>query len=273
MATKCPSRALRRGWWKLPDRAAQAEGMGVRSVYSKEHIIDEIRRTAEANGGKPLGTARFQAETGIAKADWEGKLWARWSDAVVEAGFRPNTLRKPRDRTELLECLGKLTREIARVPTKTDIQLKGRSEPGFPSHNTFAKFGTKQALTKRLREFANERGWDDVVALCDEKIARSAQQARSSTRDESAQTAVGYVYLLKSGRYYKIGRSNAVGRRERELQIQLPEKAEVVHEIKTDDPVGIESYWHNRFADRRKNGEWFELTANDVAAFKRRKFQ
>ncbi len=77
---------------------------------------------------------------------------------------------------------------------------------------------------------------------------------------------------MKSGRFYKVGRSNAVGRRERELAIQLPEEVKVVHPIKTDDPVGIENYWHGRFAERRKNGEWFELTAKDVAAFKRRKF-
>jgi hypothetical protein len=77
------------------------------------------------------------------------------------------------------------------------------------------------------------------------------------------------VYLLKSGRRYKIGRTNAVGRREYELGTKLPEESRTIHVIPTDDPAGIESYWHSRFASKRVRGEWFELDVSDVQAFKR----
>ena len=89
---------------------------------------------------------------------------------------------------------------------------------------------------------------------------------------QSEAEVFGFVYLIKSGNHYKIGRTNALGRRERELAVQLTERSKTVHSIRTYDPSGIEAYWHRRFEAKRKNGEWFALSAQDVAAFRRWKF-
>ena len=61
-------------------------------ALDKEYVLAEIRRTAEANGGVALGRLRFEGETGIHEHDWRGRYWARWSDAVSEAGLEPNLL-------------------------------------------------------------------------------------------------------------------------------------------------------------------------------------
>jgi hypothetical protein len=83
----------------------------------------------------------------------------------------------------------------------------------------------------------------------------------------------GYVYLARHGKDYKIGRSNDTARRRRELSLIMPRELEHVHVIETDDPEGIERYWHQRFHERRTRGEWFALRADEIAAFRRRRYQ
>jgi hypothetical protein len=236
----------------------------------KTHILQEIKRTAEANGRVPLGSRKFASETGIKVSDWLGKFWARWSEAIREAGFAPNQLQGAYEKTDLLHKYANLTRELGRLPAKGDLRLKASHEAGFPSDATFERLGPKPELVAQLVDYCRSRnGYEEVVRLCE------AYSPRRRTGPEEAgprNEEFGFVYLIKSGRSYKIGRTNAAGRRERELAIQLPEKVKTVHAIRTDDPVGIEAYWHKRFEAKRKNGEWFELDAADVAAFKRRKF-
>ena len=239
---------------------------------TREDILTEIRRTAKENGGTPLGTDRFLAETGIKTSDWQGKFWARWGDALVEAGFKPNQLQGPRSEEDLLGALASLARELGHFPVANEIKLKARTEAGFPWHNTFTKFGGKHSLAARLRAFCRNRGEEDVAAMCDAVVSRTSRSTPTAEDAETGTTTqLGYVYLIKHGtrREYKIGRTNNMLRREGEIGIELPERIEPIHVIETDDPAGIEAYWHRRFADKQLRNEWFQLTTDDVKAFKR----
>lgn len=239
-------------------------------AVNKQHILDEIRRTAKANGGEPLGRARFEQETGIKYHDWWGKHWARWSEALQEAGLTPNALRDAFTDDFLLEKLVAFTRELGRFPANGDLRLKKRNDPTFPNDKVFdSHFGSRQKLRRAVVEYCQTNlGFDDVVTLCG---PISADEAPAKVT-KAAKVVVGFVYLMKSGKHYKIGKTNAAGRREYELAIQLPERLNTIHVIKTDDPDGIEAYWHRRFAAKRRNGEWFELATDDVQAFRRRTF-
>ena len=237
---------------------------------NKEHIINEIRRTAKANGGVALGRQRFEAETGIKFHDWFGRFWSRWSEAVCEAGLEPNRMSEAYDVEVLLEKLVLLTRCLKHVPTDGELRLATKNDPTFPSHSVFRRLGLKPQRVSRVIAFCERRPeYDDVAALW--RDVTVAEQPRDAEEGGSATSAVGYVYLLKHGsrREYKIGRTYNPRRREGELGIQLPEKLQPVHYIETDDPAGIETYWHTRFASKRKEGEWFALTPNEVRAFRR----
>jgi hypothetical protein len=238
---------------------------------SKEYILQEIRRCADENNGAALGRERFAEATGIRESHWSGRYWTRWSEAVREAGYEPNTLQsRVLNDDDLVRFLAVSTQELGHFPTVAELRMRRRTDPHFPTQSVFAtRLGKRPeqiALVARLAashdEFADLR---EIVGPAEE-----TWQGDQISDDHVATTQAGYVYLVRSGRYHKIGRTNNLRRRSHEIALQLPEKAELVHVIETDDADGIERYWHQRFADRRANGEWFSLTNADIAAFKRR---
>lgn len=238
---------------------------------TREEILDSIRAVAKRTGTVP-GRQTFEKETGIARHLWYGRYWPNWGSALSDAGFQPNDKNGPSDRHLLLSTYLKLVEELGHVPTEGELRVWQRSHEGFPSHSTFRSvLGPKDRLLKALLEYSRSVG-------APEHVQALVAVAIGSTPEEAAEAAPvstmgeGFVYLMKSGKNFKIGRTNAVDRRQYEIGIQLPEPLEPVHSIRTDDPSGIEAYWHNRFRDRRLNGEWFRLDADDVRAFKKRRF-
>lgn len=239
---------------------------------TKDDVLREIRRTAAENGGVALGKAAFLAATGIRESDWSGRWWTTWGAAVREAGFEPQKLNPRIDDVLVLDAAAKIVGKYGRFPTAAEIRLECNTDPTLPSHNTFRRFGGLSGLRTRLREFAADRGLSELVAVLSGQADEAGADPANLDGDTERSAADGFVYLMKSGRHFKIGKANSVDERHRHLRIQLPQATQVVHRIKTDDPFGIEAYWHRRFAEKRLNGEWFALSPDDVKAFRRRKF-
>lgn len=232
----------------------------------KQDILNAIQKTAKENGGMPLGIDRFTKETGI--TTWEiGKYWARFGDAQQEAGFSPNQKTMAHDEEFLLSSFVGLMYELGHFPTRGEMRLKRANKSDFPPDTVYyRRFGGKKSLATNISEYAQKNGYSDIVKICQPIIESSEDE---NEMGEDTNVVAGEVYLFKSGRYYKIGKTNDTVRRGNEIRIQLPEKMDLIHSIKTDDSSGIETYWHKRFETKRMQGEWFNLNSADIKAFKR----
>ncbi len=236
----------------------------------KADIIKEIIRTAEENGGIPLGRDRFHQITSVKLSDWYGKYWAKWNDAIIDAGFEPNQMNQPFDSKYLLEKYSDFINELGKVPTAPEVRMKARNDENFPSHNTFSRFGSKKELVGHLIVFCKKHSkYNHLVSLLESAPHASPSEAQENDKKTNDQTA--YVYLMQFGNEYKIGNSLNVERRFRELKTQMPYEGKIIHTIETGDPEGIEAYWHAFFSDKRLKGEWFNLSISDIKYFKKRK--
>ena len=236
----------------------------------RERILGEIKHIAVNNGGKPPGKVAFARATGITEYQWSGVLWSRWSEALKEAGYSPNILQHRFDTNIILEKIVEACRHYGRMPTIAEFKLSRLRDPTFPSKGAIAgHFSTKAELLNALSQFVlQNEDFCDVKAMLPNHTPKFVLKTNSKFIKQDS-----FVYLIKSGVHYKVGRSDELERRIKEIRLALPEAASLAHVIRTDDAPGIEAYWHRRFADRRANGEWFKLTLSDVTAFKRRKFQ
>jgi hypothetical protein len=232
-----------------------------------------MRRLGERDGGR-LGMKTFMAETGIPEKQILGAHFANWNEAIAAAGLTPQVFARERaDEPAVIESLARFVQRLGHWPTENELSLERRrtvsaADP-FPSLKVLRRINRTTGLAKVVAAHCRERA----------DLALAATIASMRVEAEPAETAsnvltLGYVYLMRSGRRYKIGKTNSPTRRHREVRLDLPDPTTLVHSIETDDPSGIEAYWHRRFAAKRvRDTEFFTLDSADVAAFKRRKFQ
>lgn len=233
----------------------------------REKLLGEIQRLTKENGGIPPGAKSFVQLTGIRQNTWRGVFWARWSDAVREAGLTANVANPKLEDDHLLRKLAEAFRHFGKAPTYLELRLYRRTHPDFPHRSMQNRFRSTANMHSRLLEWAEADGtYPDIVAALKQHSAEPEQDTKSG--------ADGFVYLIQWGQNFKIGRGDQLERRVKQVLTGLPDSGKLIHAIRTDDPPGIEAYWHRRFAAKRAdNGEWFKLTRTDIAAFKRRKFQ
>jgi len=74
----------------------------------------------------------------------------------------------------------------------------------------------------------------------------------------------GFVYVLQSGPYYKIGISKEPSRRLAEIRPRLPFPIELLHLIRTDNMIGTERFMHKSLNHCRLNGEWFRPSSEEL---------
>ena len=113
----------------------------------RDHILSEIRRLAALSEGQPPGEILFARETGIAQHHWRGKFWARWGDAIVEAGFAPNQWVTRLDSNDILDGILGAVRHYGRMPTLPELSLYRAVDPSIPSGQAIRRhFGGQAGL-------------------------------------------------------------------------------------------------------------------------------
>lgn len=126
-----------------------------------------------------------------------------------------------------------------------------------------------EQIKKEVDQFFEIFGEDAVKQHNMEVEEENKQAIREHESNITKITRPGFVYLLRADNgLVKIGKTGKITKRIYQLSIQLPYETELIHTIKTDDMDELERHLHEIFAAKRKRGEWFELSEEDITSIK-----
>jgi len=120
--------------------------------------------------------------------------------------------------------------------------------------------GEYSEIRRRLDKFYELVPDDDIQDY------NSTKSDKLSTRYEKQKPkpVPGYIYVVRSGEYYKVGRTSNLEQRMKTFRTTLPAGTELVFTIKVSDTRSAETEIHTSLNESRINGEWFNLSESDI---------
>ncbi len=110
-----------------------------------------------------------------------------------------------------------------------------------------------------------------ITSFAQEEIKGAIAQFSMNEIIKNASDANGYVYLIQADlpdKPCKIGKSTSVPDRMKLFGVKLPFDFQLLHIIPCLDHSKVEKKLHERFRDKRVNGEWFNLDQQDILDIK-----
>ena len=119
-------------------------------------------------------------------------------------------------------------------------------------------------LGKKLIATGRKKGVKEDILEYNRQNKIEYERKWSCHLKEPTPKATSHIYLMKCGDKYKIGVSNNVEKRKKQLDNRpFPVEIIAVSPL-VAGAYNIEKELHEVYAEKRLNGEWFDLTENDI---------
>ena len=131
----------------------------------------------------------------------------------------------------------------------------------------FTKKGTRCRQVNHNGYYSDPKTFDpDVTPYCSYH-KEPAKRGIYKPQKESVRSGYVYLMLAEGVDRYKIGLSRKPKERYSTISKQSPFPVSVIACYKVDDMIEAEKNWHQKFAEQRVHGEWFELSEDCVNEF------
>lgn len=123
-----------------------------------------------------------------------------------------------------------------------------------------------ELLSNTAIKFDNfEKAMDEIIDIKTNETYNLP--VRDLTKKEKRKSP-GYVYFVQCNNVVKIGMAKDLNNRVKVYGVNSPFKTKLLHYIKTENKKELEAFFHETFSNKRTDGEWFELTKQDIKDIK-----